>query len=140
MHDSVGGRLLLWRLQVAAKGDRARYGSQGLILLADVHEERRPSMLAYRWTFLIKQGQMEEALELNKSTPFNPDYVKSRIYTPDLSPNVFVFELDVEDQETVDRFFDEFNATPEAEPFWEKWNALVERHVSTERWNLTEFR
>ncbi|MFN2131086.1 MAG: hypothetical protein ACK2VD_11220 [Anaerolineae bacterium] len=96
-------------------------------------------MLAYRWTFVIKYGQMEEALELNKSTPFNTDYAKCRIYTPGMSPSLFVFELDVEDEESMSRYFDEFNATPEAEPFWEKWNALVERHVSTERWNLTEF-
>jgi hypothetical protein len=119
--------------------DGARYGSQGSILLADSREERRQAMLAYRWTFVMKHGRMEEALELNKATPFARDYAKSRIYTPDLGPAVFVFELVVESEEAMLKYFDEFNATPEAEAFWAKWNALVERQVSTERWNVTEF-
>jgi hypothetical protein len=95
-------------------------------------------MFAYRWTWIIKQGSMKEALELQKALSFRPDYAKMRLYTPDISPNVLVFELNVESDEARSKFFAEFNATPEAETFWKKWRALGERMVSLERWEVWE--
>jgi hypothetical protein len=95
-------------------------------------------MFAYRWTWIIKQGHIKEFLELHKALSFRPGYAKVRLYTPSISPQVCVGELNVESEEARDRFFDEFNATSEAEAWWEKFNALVERLVSTERWEVWE--
>ena len=98
-------------------------------------------MLAYRWTWLIKRGRMQEALELCETElrSFKRDYVKHRYYTPSISPHVFVYEMVVESDEAKDKWFAEFNATPGADAFWEKWDSLAERWVSTELWNVTEF-
>jgi hypothetical protein len=96
-------------------------------------------MLAYRWTCLIKHGRMQEMLELHTSLPIRPIVGKVRWYTPDISPQLWVTELVVQDEEEMRKFFDEFNATPEAAPFWGKFNALVEQWVSTERWNVTDY-
>ena len=97
-------------------------------------------MLAYRWTWMVKPGGMEEVLELLRAEAkeFNPGYAKARVYTPDISPQMLVYELTVENQEACDKFFDEFNATPGAAAFWEKWNELTKRLVVTERWNVME--
>jgi len=95
-------------------------------------------MLAYHWTWIVKRGSMSEFLELHKALSFKTDYGKVRLYTPGISPYVAISELVVESEEARDRWFAEFNATPEAEAFWEQFNAMIERRVSTERWNVTE--
>ena len=97
-------------------------------------------MLAYRWTWIIKQGRMKECLELNKTIPqlFKQEYAKIRYYTPSIGPNVFVVEMVVEHEDAKDKWFTEFNATPGADAFWEKMRALGERVVGSERWNVTE--
>jgi len=97
-------------------------------------------MLAYRWTWTVKQGAMDDLRELlvAEARRFSPDYAKARVYTPDLSPNVIVYELAVESEEAVDRFFKQYNATPGAPAFWEKWRSGIERHIATERWTVTE--
>jgi hypothetical protein len=97
-------------------------------------------MLAYRWTWIIKQGRMEECLELNTTTPElrSKEYAKIRFYTPSIGPNVFVVEMVVENEEAMGKWFAEFNATPGADAFWEKMHALAERMIGGERWNVTE--
>ena len=83
---------------------------------------------------------MKEALEFfsAEAKKYHPEYAKARVYTPSISPNVLVYELDVENQEAHDKFFEEFNATPGAPAFWDKWHELTERSVVTERWHVTE--
>ena len=95
-------------------------------------------MFAYRWTFIVKHENVGELRELFEASAFRVDYAKTRLYAPDLSPDLFVTELVVESEEAQHKFFAEFNATPEAAPFWEKFNALTERRVSIERWTVTE--
>jgi hypothetical protein len=117
-----------------------RYTSRDAALLDGWFEERRCEMLAYRWTWIVKHGAMEELRELLQAEAkrFSPDYAKARVYTPDLSPNVIVYELTVENEEARRRFFEQYNATPGAPAFWEKWNSGVERQIATERWTVTE--
>ena len=69
---------------------------------------------------------------------YNPDYAKARIYTPNISRNVLIYELVVENEEAHAKFFADFNAMPEAAAFWEKWSELTDRATGTERWNVTE--
>ena len=97
-------------------------------------------MFAYRWTWKIKLGRMEECLELNTTTPGlrSTEYAKIRYYTPNISPELFVVEMVVEDEEAMNKWFAEFNATPGAESFWEKMNTLAERWIDGERWRVTE--
>jgi hypothetical protein len=58
-------------------------------------------MFAYRWTWIIKQGRMKECLELNTTTPGlrSKEYAKIRYYTPSISPQLFVVEMVVENEE-----------------------------------------
>jgi hypothetical protein len=97
-------------------------------------------MLAYRWTWIIKHGQMQKFLELHKTTPGvrSKEYAKLRFYTPSIGPNVWVTEMVVENEEASTKWFTEFNATPGAAAFWEKVHTMAERMVSSERWNVTE--
>ena len=97
-------------------------------------------MLAYRSTWVMNRGCMQEALELftAEAKRYSPDYAKARVYTPDISRNVLVYELVVENEAAHDKFFADFNATPGAEAFWEKWHELSERSTGTERWTVTE--
>ena len=97
-------------------------------------------MYAYRTTVIVKQGCMKKALELQEASAkqYHLKYARERVYTPSISPNVLVHELNVESEEAHDRFFKEFNATPGAPAFWEQWNALIDRYVGTERWTVTD--
>ena len=97
-------------------------------------------MLAYRTTWIMKQGRIQEALELMKAEAqrYSPDYAKVRVYTPNISREVLVWELVVENEEAHEEFFADFNATPGAEAFWEKWREMPERATGTERWDVTD--
>ena len=102
-------------------------------------------MFAYRTTWIVKQGKMKEALELlnaesEKSKHLIPEGAIMRAYTPDLSPNVLVFEDAFDSAEDHDQFWAAYNETPQAAAFWQKMHELVERSAGTERWHLTEWR
>jgi len=102
-------------------------------------------MFAYRTTWMIKQGQMEAALELlnaesTQAKHLIPKNAVLRAYTPELSPNVLVFEDAFDSVEDHERFWAAYNKTPQAAAFWPKWAELVERSVGTERWHLAEWR
>jgi hypothetical protein len=100
-------------------------------------------MLAYRTTWIVKEGHMQEALEVvsaeierarKKGDP------TMRVYTPDIAPNVLVFEMVSESAEAHDKWWAEYNQTPRAAAFWEKWGEVTERSVGTDRWHLAEWR
>ena len=105
-------------------------------------------MIAYRTTWIVKQGRMEEALELLRAESdwgFEqfaslPESTAVRVYTPDLSPNVLIYENAFDSVEDHDQFWAEYNGTPQAAAFWPKWAELMERRVSDERWHLAEWR
>ena len=97
-------------------------------------------MFAYRTTWIMKKGRWQEALDLAKeiAEKYNPEYAKARIYTPNISRQVLIYELVVENEEAHRKFFADFNAMPEAAAFWEKWSEVTERATGTERWNVTQ--
>ena len=102
-------------------------------------------MISYRTTWIIKQGRMEEALELLNAESQSVGHLISgnaaiRVYTPDISPNVLVFEDVFGSVEDHERFWAAYNKTPQAATFWPKWAELVERSIGTERWHLEEWR
>lgn len=102
-------------------------------------------MFAYRTTWIVKEGRMEEALELASTTGeqlkhLRPKNAVFRFYTPDLSPNVMVYEDAFDSAEGHEQYWAAVNATPQAAAFWPKWTELVERRVGVERWHLAEVR
>lgn len=102
-------------------------------------------MFAYRTTWIVKEGRMEEALELLNLEAAQvkhvfPKNAVFRAYTPDLSPNVLVFEDAFASTEDHDRYWAAYNGTPQAAAFWPKWGELMERRIGTERWHLAEWR
>jgi hypothetical protein len=83
---------------------------------------------------------MQKALELLKmeSERSTLERPRVRVYTPDLSPNLLVFEMDSETAEAHDAFWAAYNKDPGVAAFQEKWHALVERSLGDERWEVTE--
>ena len=103
-------------------------------------------MLAYRTTWIVKQGHMREALEalsgeIERSMSVG---AAARVYTPNISPSVLVFETVFEDEAAHRAFWDAYNSslrdTPEGRAFWAKWGEVTERSVGTEHWNVAEWR
>ena len=103
-------------------------------------------MLTYRRTWLIKPGKMEEAKEhlvawvTRESERAELKTGVCRIYVPDLSPNVLVYEESWETQDDREAFWGWLNAQPETTDNYAKWYELAERRVSAERWIVTEIR
>jgi quinol monooxygenase YgiN len=104
-------------------------------------------MLAYRTTWIVKQGHMHEALEAISAelSRGNMDEIEgalvARVYTPNISPNVLVYEEVWEDGAAHDAFWGAYDRNaPEVAPFWTKWREMTERSAGTERWNVAEWR
>lgn len=99
-------------------------------------------MIAYRTTWMVKLGKMDEVIEFLSHTieQSEPSEGEARAYTPDMSPSVFVYEEVWASVEAHDAFWEKFNARPGADAFWRAWNELVERQVSTYRWNVKVWR
>ena len=103
-------------------------------------------MLAYRTTWIVKQGKMQEALEalsaeLDRTVGKVEGGITTRVYTPNISPHVLVYEEVWENAAAHDAFWNAYDGTsPEAAPFWTKWNEVIERSVSDDRWNVAEWR
>jgi hypothetical protein len=86
---------------------------------------------------------MEEALEALSAEieRVRPVSAATRVYTPNISPNVLVFETVYEDEAAHHAFWDAYDSdSPEAAPFWTKWREVTERSVGTDRWDLAEWR
>jgi hypothetical protein len=103
-------------------------------------------MLAYRTTWIVKEGRMQEALEdisaeIERSRPLG---IAARVYTPSISPNVLFFDTVYEDEAAHRAFWDAYNAdsrnSPKGKAFWAKWGEATERSTGTERWNVVEWR
>jgi hypothetical protein len=103
-------------------------------------------MLAYRTTWIVKEGRMQEALEaisaeIERSRPVG---TAARVYTPSISPNVLVFETVYQDEAAHRAFWDAYNAdsrdSPQGKAFWAKWREVTERSAGTDRWNIAEWR
>jgi hypothetical protein len=107
-------------------------------------------MLAYRTTWIVKLGRMQEALTLLKEEAERvgagearnaPGVGVGRIYTPSISPNALIFETTFENTAAHEAFWAMYDGdSPEAKAFWTSWYDVVERNAGTEIWTLTEWR
>jgi hypothetical protein len=100
-------------------------------------------MIADRTTWIVKQRRMQEALELVTAEieRARTEDVQFRVYTPNISPDVLVFEIAGESVAALDKFWAGYDRdSPEATAFWDKWFEVSKRSVGTDRWNLSEWR
>lgn len=99
-------------------------------------------MFAYRTTWIVKEGRMQEALELMSAAidEGKPADAMARIYTPSLSPNALVFEEVWEEDASHEAFWEAYRGSQEGASFFSQLYELVERSTGTERWHVIEWR
>lgn len=104
-------------------------------------------MIAWRNTWTVKQGKMDEAITALKETIEATKAVAldlggvARLYTHLDGSNELVYEEVWEDEATQAKFWEAYNATPQAAAFWPKWFGLVEPDSQkTVVWQVTEWR
>ena len=85
---------------------------------------------------------MQEALEaISAEIERVRGDVVTRVYTPDISPNVLVFETVYEDEAAHRAFWDAYDRdSRQGKAFWNKWYEVTERSAGTDRWNVAEWR
>jgi quinol monooxygenase YgiN len=102
-------------------------------------------MIAWRNTWPIKPGKMEEALEALKETIEATDRSLNaggvaRAYVPFDDANELIFEEVWPDEASQAAFWEGYNASAEAARFWDKWGELVAGPNTTVMWHVTEWR
>ena len=97
-------------------------------------------MLVNRLMYPVKLGCMEELVELTKAERERAKHPNaSRIYTSHLGTHdVLAIEIEFENFEEYERYWTEWNASPEAAVFMEKFIRLTERGYINEIWRLIE--
>lgn len=96
-------------------------------------------MLAYRRTWYVKLGRMQEALELIQQAvdTFRDRGFTGRAYSSNVGPaDVIVWEEDWSSTQEHDQAWAEFGNTAEAKEWFQQWFKLVERGGMQETWNL----
>jgi hypothetical protein len=96
-------------------------------------------MLAYRRTWHIKLGYMDQARELIQEAV---DLAKEqgmigRAYSSFISPvDVIVWEEDWENEADQDQWWAENRSSPEVQDWFARWHEVVERGGRQEVWHL----
>lgn len=100
-------------------------------------------MLAYRTKWHIKEGHIQEAVELLQKAldAYKAQGREARIYyEPQVSPrSVLVWEEDWEDPDEHDKFWAEgaeVHTGEGAKEFWARWAEVVEGEAKNEVWSL----
>lgn len=95
-------------------------------------------MFAFRTTWIVKEGKMEEALQLCKDTAEKVDLkaVESRVYTAYHSPRELVYEELWPSIEESEAFWEGHWTALEKVGFWDAWGELTERATSAYVWKV----
>lgn len=98
-------------------------------------------MFAFRTTWIVKEGKMEDALQLCRDTAEKVDLkaVESRVYTAYHSPNELVYEelwASIEEHDAFWEGQEGHRAALEKVGFWDAWGELMERATSTYVWKV----
>jgi hypothetical protein len=96
-------------------------------------------MLAYRRTWYIKVGCMQDALGMIQQAVdlFRERGLAGRAYSSNVGPaDVIVWEEDWPNAQKHDQFWAEFRVSPEAQEWFQQWFKLVERGGTQEIWDL----
>ena len=119
-------------------GAQGRRLGQVSILPDGFRDARRRIMLVNRWTHFVKVGRETEVVELHKKE-LERTGTTARVYTPYVSPrDAVAVELEFENLEAYDRFWREWQVTPEAAAYMKRLNELIERGTQNEIWVLEE--
>lgn len=96
-------------------------------------------MLVNRRTFMVKTGRVEEAAKLLKAgEKYHKHVPTNRIYISDIGTyNQVVLELEFENMTEYERFWAEWEASPDLEAFMKKWHKVTKGGIS-EIWQLVE--
>ena len=95
-------------------------------------------MFAFRTTWIMKEGKMDDALQLCRDTAEKVDLkaLESRVYAAHYSPNELVYEELWASIEEHDAFWEGHRVALEEVGFWDAWGELTERATSTYVWKV----
>ncbi|MFN2302656.1 MAG: hypothetical protein ACK2TV_02900 [Anaerolineales bacterium] len=95
-------------------------------------------MIVNRLTVNVKQGRMDELVELLKDARKQGGY-HVRFYQSYLGiRDQIAYEFEFEDYAAYDKFFTEWYALPDTPAFLEKWNDMTKAGGTNELWTLVE--
>ena len=95
-------------------------------------------MIVNRLTVSVKQGRMQELVELLKERRKQEGY-NVRLYQSHLGTrDQIAYEIEFEDYAAYDKFFAEWYALPDTPAFLEKWNDMTQAGGTNELWWLIE--
>jgi hypothetical protein len=139
MRNSVGGRLLLWCVQVAVDAGSSALCEPGLDPAWVLQSERREAVIVQRQTWLMKWGNVGKAVELFKGTrSWDLPYTWRMYHTLTGERNTFTVETEFEDLATHDRFLGRCHFKARMPAFLEKWRELEHVRYSVEFLTLEE--
>ena len=96
-------------------------------------------MIVNRLTITVKQGRMQEFVELLKERRKQGEYNNVRLYQSHLGTrDQIAYEIEFEDYAAYDKFFTEWYALPDTPAFLEKWNVMTKAGGTNELWWLIE--
>jgi hypothetical protein len=94
-------------------------------------------MIVERFTWHVKPGRQQEFVELVKAERERAGEGTLRIYVPFFGPhNVVIAEIEFENTEEQDRFWEEWWQAPEAQTYLENLSKLQDAGGSRELWLL----
>jgi len=98
-------------------------------------------MFAYRSKWTIKEGRVQEAVELLKGpvAGFKEEGLEARVYfdPQESSRPVVIWEENWEDPEAREKFWSgDVNESDAAKAFWPKWHDVVDGESKDEVWSL----
>lgn len=93
-------------------------------------------MFAFRSTWLIKDGKMDDAFELISTTAdkVSSGAIERRLYRAKLGPEELVYEEVWDSLDEHDAAWEAYARVLEEEGFWPKWQEVVERAVGHTMW------
>ena len=95
-------------------------------------------MIVNRVSVTVKQGRMEELVELLKEGRKQGGY-NARLYQSHLgNRDQIAYEFEFEDYAAYDKFWTEWYALPDTPAFLEKWNEITKAGGTNELWWLIE--
>ena len=97
-------------------------------------------MIVQRFTFRVKIGKMEEALEVGKEARRIWPGRSGRLYSSNVGPmNTLVFDNVAENMEELEKLWDQCKADDRWAPLIDRWRQLIAEEGPSELWNLEEY-
>jgi uncharacterized protein YpbB len=106
--------------------------------LVKINQKGEKIMIVNRYKVTVKQGRMQELVELLKKMREQGGY-SGRLYQSHLGTrDQIAYEYEFEDYAAYDKFWTEWYALPDTPAFLEKWNDMTIAGGTNELWWLIE--